>query len=243
MKGSLALRRTTRRRSRRGFTLIELMVVVMLIAILAALAAPSLATARDDQLAFSYARQVSEMVHNARARSAGRGAAHLVLYIRGAGRGELHVFEATDGLLATSTPIAGPNPVSSCRAPNQWQNVTALTPAAGDRWVHIESLNLNNMSAASVQVKQNMMMLGRVATGTDPPANVDAWALCTTPNGTTYFGSDNSAANAIAAMQSQPPFNGVAELDIARHDTGGLVVGLTRRVIIASGGAPRIKSE
>ncbi len=45
MKGTLTRRRTRSRRSARGFTLIELMVVVMLIAIMAALAAPSMTEA------------------------------------------------------------------------------------------------------------------------------------------------------------------------------------------------------
>jgi prepilin-type N-terminal cleavage/methylation domain-containing protein len=73
MKGRSTLRR--RYRSARGFTLLELMVVITLVAILAAIAVPKMAVARNDRLAFDYARQTSELFHNARARAMGRGSA------------------------------------------------------------------------------------------------------------------------------------------------------------------------
>src|SRR5262245_4938637 len=112
MKG----RRAPRRSRARGFTLLELMVVIMLVAILAMIAAPSMAVARNDQTAFNYARQASELIHNARARSMGRGAAHVVLFTTdanfGGDRGGIYVFEALDG----TAPPTGPNPSGLCRS-------------------------------------------------------------------------------------------------------------------------------
>src|SRR5262249_11795809 len=104
-----------RRKQARGFTLLELMVVIMLIPSLGMIAAPAVAIARNDQIAFGYARQASELIHNARARSTGRGSAHLVIFTRDAAygadkRGAILVYEALDG---TAAPV-GPNPSSRC---------------------------------------------------------------------------------------------------------------------------------
>lgn len=245
MKGSITRRRTRARRSSRGFTLIELMVVVLLIAMLAALAAPSMTRARNDRLTFSYARQASEMVHNARARAAGRGAAQLVVYTKALGtRGALLVYEAHDGLTAASSPVEGPNPVSSCRNARQWDNVPALTATTTQRWTLVEGLNLNASEAGAIQNTENIIMDGLAGTAVATPTAVVAWALCTTPNGTTYFGSGADAQAAIGQMQLLPPFTGVAEVDVARHvPAGTAIVGLNRRVVISAGGAPRVKSE
>src|SRR5690348_10435510 len=95
-----AAHRAHLRRSRGGFTLLELMVVVLLVAILTALAMPSMSVARDDRLTFNYAQQIAGMIHRARARAAGRGAAHMVTVSPGAGRGQFVLFEALDGTTA-----------------------------------------------------------------------------------------------------------------------------------------------
>jgi prepilin-type N-terminal cleavage/methylation domain-containing protein len=74
MKGRSVLRR---RRAARGFTLMELMVVVMLVAILAMIATPSMTEARNDRIAFDYASRYQQLLVKARARAAGTGSAHL----------------------------------------------------------------------------------------------------------------------------------------------------------------------
>lgn len=256
MKGRILRRRTRARASGAGYTLIELMVVVMLIAILAMLAAPSMVRARSDRLAFSYARQVGELVHNARARSAGRGAAHLVVFMQefgGGNRGLVATFEALDGTPSTAKP-PGPIPSSSCRGPGQWDFVSTWTPGLTDganRTAIVDALNINATSTADVVVQENIRMLARFSPsdGSADPTEIKAFVLCTTPNGTTYFGrSMSSVTEAITAMQSAPtPFTDIVEIDVARHDpsndtlTG--VVGLNRRVLMTGAGSPRIKSE
>src|SRR5207245_1893651 len=109
--GTRVRMRARRRAGSAGFTLIELMVVVVLIAILTALAVPTMSTARDDRLCFDFARRMASLVQHARSRAAARGAAHLIVFdgdTGGAGRAV--VFEALDG-------ASLPNPVSSCKLP------------------------------------------------------------------------------------------------------------------------------
>ncbi|HSO40988.1 MAG TPA: prepilin-type N-terminal cleavage/methylation domain-containing protein, partial [Labilithrix sp.] len=73
--GWAAAQRRRRRAGQAGFTLIELMVVVVLISIIAVIATPAMRVARDDRLAFDYARRIEQMIDRARTRAAGRGGA------------------------------------------------------------------------------------------------------------------------------------------------------------------------
>lgn len=245
MNERIALRRTrNRRRSSGGYTLIELMVVVLLIAVLAMMGAPSFVQARSDRLAFSYARTAGELIHNSRARASARGAAQLVLFTTDASfanpRGAVITFEALDGTSAASTP-AGPNPVSSCKTPNQWADVIAWAPGAAptNNVGLVDGLNINDSVTGSINTTERITMTGTDATG----GALTTFVLCTTPNGTTYYGSGNSVSNAITAMMAATPFTNLVMINVARHNADGTVAGLNRRVIITGGSAPRIQSQ
>lgn len=228
----------------------ELMVVVTLISLIALIAAPSLVRSRSDRLAFAYATEISAAIHNGRARSAGRGGSHLIVYDQAGGgtRGRLLVFEGLDGTAPASVP-PGPNPAPGCRRTNQWAFAAAWnTPGAVDA-AHLSSLidfvNLNATSGGSVVQNENIFATARFTTsGSAAPSVIAAFAMCTTPNGSTYFGQGATGTAAIAAMQaSTVPFTDVVEIDIARHDSSNNIVGLNRRVIVTGAGAPRIKAE
>src|SRR6476619_2331488 len=62
----------------RGFTLIELMVVVILVGIMVMLAVPSMSSARHDRRVYEDASSIAQLVRDARARAMGRGAAVVV---------------------------------------------------------------------------------------------------------------------------------------------------------------------
>lgn len=93
----------------RGFTLIELMVVILIITVVAALAAPSAVVQMRERRVQEAARSIALLYREARLQAVGRGAAVLVRYRDG----EFNVLEAVEGPLAPC-PDA---PVPSCNVP------------------------------------------------------------------------------------------------------------------------------
>ena len=232
-----------------GFTLIELMVVVVLISILAVIAVPALRVARDDRMAFDYARRIQQLSQRARVRAAARGAAHLLLAgPSGTGpsgtRGRVTVWEALDNTTAAS---GGPNPVSSCKGAAQW-----AVPGAYGGGIPAASLVVNyvdgvELATTGVNVDADItaqFFFSATAGVAIPTTAVGALAICYTPGGSVFAGSDTtSTANAIQAMQNASLFTGVADIAINRHDSASNIVGLTRNVLIPGSAAARILSQ
>lgn len=225
------------------------MVVVMLIAILAMLAVPTMSVARNDRIAFDYARQTTEIIHHARARAAGTGSAHLVLFTTDGSygpRGAVFSFEALDG----SLPPAGPSPASSCRLNAQWNWAAGYVPGAAPDTLYrskiVDFLNINAGSPAAVQTTEDITMEAFTNVAGVLAGPITSIMLCMTPNGTTWFGSGSSpsdALNGVNGLLSQTqPFKGTVEIQVVRHRAGA-PVGIKRRVVISGAGAPRIRSE
>ena len=224
-----------RRGQRRGFTLVELMVVVVLIAILALIASPVMRTARDDRMVFDYARQTQQLVHRGRVLAAGTGGAHLFVAYAGAGRGVFRLFQGLDNVAGPTPP--GPNPVSSCKGVGQWVPVPGF-PVASNLIRLVDGVNLDTLG---VNVDANVVANFRITptTSSTALAVTNAIAICVTGNGTTYAAGGSDLLNAINNMMVAPPFTGIAEIDITRG--GG--IGLTRRILIAGSASPRVLSQ
>lgn len=211
----------------------ELMVVVLLISILTVIAVPAMRTARDDRLAFDYARQYSGIVHRASVRSMARGSAHLVAITASGSRGKMRLFEAVDG----TPPPSGPRQVSSCKVPNQWAGVEGWAPPAANPPLSpvIDGLDLDT---TGVNVDMNVgttLTVGGVQTAMA--------VLCYTPGGNVYVGSGGTLTAAIEQMRIALPWNGVVQLAVSRRDASNTPLGLTRTVVIGGAAAPRIQSQ
>lgn len=223
------------------------MVVIILISILAIMAVPAMATARDDRMAFDYARQFQAIIHRGEIRAMARGAAHLVLIDRATGgtKGRVSLFEAVDATPAAA-PDFGPKPVSSCRGQrdatgafvNHWAGAEAWTPGAASPAL---SPLIDNVNLDSPGVERGMNLFATIVEPADPTATVVA--LCYTPGGNVYEGYGTSTSQAVAAMRIAAPFNRYFEVEVARHDAGGTAKGLKRRIFVAGGSAPRISSQ
>ena len=210
------------------------MVVVVIVSVLAVLATPAMRDARDDRMAFDFARRIEQLEHRARARAAGRGAAQLFVADPTPGiRGQFLLFEALDNILVPN----GPNPVSTCKGLNEWNDVNTWTPGTISNSARIiDGINMNETAGVVVNADIRTQFFVN-------DAAVGAIAMCITPGGTTYVGSGGSRAAAIANMQASVlPFNSFMEIRVTRNKLG-VPRGLARKVLVAGSAAPRIKSE
>ena len=82
-------------RQQRGFSLVELMVVVFIVGLISALAIPTMALGRSDRHAYDDAGAITQLFRAARTRAIARGGAVLVSMSAGAGdRGTFTMYEA-----------------------------------------------------------------------------------------------------------------------------------------------------
>ncbi len=205
------------RRSGRGFTLIELMVVVVIVGLLSVLASPSIAERLRDRYAKEVAHRIEGFYRTARLRAMGRGGAVLVRF---AG----NRVEIREARLGPAAPAGcEPMPVNNCTT-NTW---TAAIPATDN--ILVQNKELQVQLNEYEQVFYNTAPPGAANPGTATPGG--GLDVCFTPMGRAFFSVD-SGAN-WAAM------TGAAQVNVWRVMDGSKR-GLTRNVLLLPNGSARV---
>lgn len=201
----------------RGFTLIEIMVVIVIITLLASIAVPSIAARLRSERARSVTEGVAGLFRGARLNALGRGAATLVRF----DSGRLTVLEAISGPACDVVAVPGCTtiPVSSCT------DVVSRFAAASQTSQELSSLDATD--AGELTVTMGYRLLG----GTLSTNN--AVDVCFSPMGRAFV----RAGAGSAALDTIPfqPLTTSAQVQVVNPTLPSAV----RFAVLAPNGAAR----
>lgn len=201
----------------RGFTLIEIMVVIVIITLLAAIAVPSIAARLRSERARAVTEGVAGMFRGARLNALGRGAATVVRFEGGA----LTVLEAISGPGCDVSAIPGCTtiPVSSCT------DIVGRFAAANQ--TSQELGNLDATDAGELTVTMGYRLLGG-ALSTNGAVDV-----CFSPMGRAFVrgGASSSALDTVPFQ----PLTTSAQVQVVNPNLASAI----RFAVIAPNGAAR----
>jgi type II secretory pathway pseudopilin PulG len=208
--------------------LIELMVVVAIISIFAAIAVPAMLSSSDDRRAFELSHRTAQLFQSARARALATGSAHLVVMTTSgfgavADRGTFQVYQ---GYYNTVSGTGAPT--ANCNLAGQWAALSAVAPApfpVGPTAVLVDGLNYQY--SADATLRSQFKLNGALTTGAD--------VVCFTPGGRVYY------APTAAGLTTAGPLSQPFEVQLRRYATAA-GEGLTRSVMINGSDTARVRS-
>jgi len=202
----------------RGFSLVELSVVIVIIAVMAALGMPALARELRDRRVRQVAEEVATLYRDARLRAVGRGAAVLVTYSKAARA--FAVREAVRGGPASCARLPSPSCTETLWA-------SPATTVGGSQELSSYGLDATGTEVTGLKVQVD---------APDASAeDISGLAVCFTPMGRAFvnYSGDTSAL---------APMTGVSLARIYRTVPGGTTaIGLERRVVILPNGQARLE--
>lgn len=194
-----------------GFTLLELMVVIITIGVMAALGIPSIARQLRDRRTNQAAHEVSLLYRHARSLAMGRGSAVLVRF-DGSSNGRLEVREAQDVNPSHCVSL----PATSCSAAD---------------W-NAASKNNRLISAFDVTASRTYDGVQLKYFQADGTSAGNAVEVCFSPLGRPY--------RRYAFTGAFVPMNEVPYLQVNRLDSFGVAEGMTRTVLVVPNGTSRL---
>jgi prepilin-type N-terminal cleavage/methylation domain-containing protein len=213
-----------RRAAERGFTLIELTVVVIIISVFSALAMPQVTAQLRDRQVHEAAQRIALIYQQARMRAMGQGGAMLVRYSL-AGQG---TFETREALVGTVNALqkCALLPSVSCTQ-TDWAN------AANNQFRIIESIDFSTEPGLFNAVGHAGVYTSLTTDAGTPAASNSVMDVCFTPLGRTFI--RYSATDPWSTPQ------GVPQISVVRSLGGTAAVGLARKVLILPTGIARLQ--
>lgn len=179
---------------RRGFTLVELLAVIAVVGILAALASPSYTRIMRSRRMSSAAQEVADLARVARSRAMGRGSAMLFRWSASANGSSVDKQQITIREAIVGSGADMYRPATSCFQTN-WQSDTNSRHIGG---IHVKAGNYQPSKASFYDVN------GAVRSFAE---------LCFTPRGRTFVRYSGGSGSFV-------PLNGVPRLQILNTETG-----------------------
>jgi len=216
-----------RRVGTRGFTLLELFVVVVIIGVFATMAMPQITTQLRDRRVREAAQRVATLYQQARMRALGEGGAILVRYTPGANN--QGTFEVRHALTGTADLGCSIQPAPSCTQ-TDWNDVALGQFRISDRFEFGLTPGLG--ATTGTQPVWATLIPETSSAITNSTSIMD---VCFTPLGRTFV--RYSANGALV------PLAGIPQVSVYRSPNGAVAnaMGLVRTVLVPPSGAARLR--